>query len=185
MKDTFVFYRSFIESVENLSDIEQLRWLKIIINYSLDDTEPDLKGLELSFWTQLKFSIDRAQNRYNASVENGKKGGRPKKTQENLTEPDETKNNLTKPNKTKNNLKEPNHNLNKDKDKDKDKDIDKNKDIDKVISKRTTRENFNIEKFYNSNLIEIHHIMDTLKISKEEAIDIHKDVIDSMSSVFN
>ena len=139
----------------------------------MDNQEPKLKGLELSFWTQLKFSIDRAQNRYNASVENGKKGGRPKKTQENLTEPDETKNNL----------KEPNHNLNKDKDKDKD--IDKNKDIDKVISKRTTGDNFDIEKFYNSNLHEIHHIMDTLKLSKQEAIEIHKDVIDSMSSVFN
>jgi len=114
-KDTFVFYRSFMDSLNYLSDTEQLRWLKIIINYSLDCVEPDISGIELSLWSQLKFNIDKAQHRYDTSVKNGSKGGRPKKIK-----PNETQDNLTKPDKTQDNLTKPNHNLNKDKDKDKD-----------------------------------------------------------------
>ena len=49
--------------------------------------------------------------RYNASVENGKKGGRPPKSQ-NLPEEQESKHNLEKPSKTQENLQEPTHNLN-------------------------------------------------------------------------
>jgi len=71
----------------------------------------------------ISFSTGMENNilRYNASVENGKKGGRPKKSQvqeeiENLEKPSETQENLEKPSnnldESKTNLDKPNHNLN-------------------------------------------------------------------------
>lgn len=82
MKDSFVFYRSFYESLKDLPDEQQLKFYRAITEYALDDTEPDFTGLEKSLFTQIKFSLDEAKRRYEESRLNGKKGGRPRKEEE-------------------------------------------------------------------------------------------------------
>ena len=109
MKDSFVFYRSFYESIKNLDKDIQLEIYNAMCEYSLNDKNPELSPIATAIFTLIKPNIDNATKRYNASVENGKKGGRPKK-EKNLEKPN---NNLEKPN---NNLdetkEEPNQNLN-------------------------------------------------------------------------
>ena len=82
MKDSFVFYRSFFDSLKELPDEQQLKFYQAITEYALDDTEPDFTGLEKSLFTQIKFSLDEANRRYEESRLNGKKGGRPRKEEE-------------------------------------------------------------------------------------------------------
>lgn len=109
MKDSFIFYRSFYESIKNLDKDIQIEIYNAICEYSLNDKQMELSPIANAIFTLIKPNIDNATKRYNASVENGKKGGRPKKN-ENLKKPNE---NLKKPN---NNLNEtqskPNENLN-------------------------------------------------------------------------
>lgn len=108
-KDSFVFYRSFYESIKKLDKEVQLEIYNAICNYSLNDEVIDLSPVADAIFTLIKPNIDNATKRYNASVENGKKGGRPKKN-ENLKKPNE---NLKKPNNNLNKTKdEPNENLN-------------------------------------------------------------------------
>lgn len=109
MKDSFIFYRSFYESIKNLDKDIQIEIYNAICEYSLNDKQLELSPIANAIFTLIKPNIDNATKRYNASVENGKKGGRPKKN-ENLEKPNK---NLKKPS---NNLEEtkeePNQNLN-------------------------------------------------------------------------
>lgn len=99
-KDSIIFYRSFYESLKPLPNKSKFSAICAIIEYALDGTIP--KGLDS--YASLAFGmakpvLDTTKNRYAACVENGKKGGRPRKvkTQEKSEEkPDEkTKNNQT------------------------------------------------------------------------------------------
>lgn len=95
MDNSFVFYSTMRNQINELPEDLQLKFLKIIINYGLDGTEPeDLSPLEKALWIGLKKDIDYTKERRNSSIENGKKGGRPK-----------TENNLEKPNLKNENLK--------------------------------------------------------------------------------
>lgn len=122
MKDSFIFYRSFYESIKNLDKDIQIEIYNAICEYSLNDELMELSPIANAIFTLIKPNIDNATKRYNASVENGKKGGRPKKEK-----------NLEKPN---NNLEEtktkPNQNLNVyvDVDEDVDDNVDEDKDED-------------------------------------------------------
>ena len=120
MKDSFIFYRSFYESIKNLDKDIQIEIYNAICEYSLNDELMELSPIANAIFTLIKPNIDNATKRYNASVENGKKGGRPKKEK-----------NLEKPN---NNLKEtktkPNQNLDVDVDVNVDDDVDVDLDED-------------------------------------------------------
>lgn len=74
--ESFVFYRSFRESIKVLKTKEQLITLLAICDYALYGIEPDLSGAPHAIFTVAKPSIDA--NR--VKRENGKKGGRPKKS---------------------------------------------------------------------------------------------------------
>jgi hypothetical protein len=130
MKDSFIFYRSFYESIRNLDKDIQIEIYNAICEYSLNDKNLELSPIATAIFTLIKPNIDNATKRYNASVENGKKGGRPKKEKpnENLKKPN---NNLDK---TKT---EPNQNLNVYvdvyEDVDVDDDVDKDEDVNKDI----------------------------------------------------
>ena len=104
MKDSFVFYRSFYEAIKLLNGEQRLRLYEAIFEYALNDIDAELSGAELAIYNLTKPSINSANARYNASVENGKRGGRPKN--KNLEKPNH---NLEKP---RHNLAKPNHNLN-------------------------------------------------------------------------
>ena len=101
-KNSFVFFETFYDMLKELSDSDKLKYFVYITEYGLYGNEPNLCGIEKALWVHIKYVIDLASEKYEASVNNGKKGGRPKNTQENLTKPNETQENLTKPNETNN-----------------------------------------------------------------------------------
>ena len=75
MAESMVFYRSFIEALDGLTDESRLHLLEAIIRYGLDDEEPNLTGVETNLFRLIRPQIDANVKRR----ENGKKGGRPKK----------------------------------------------------------------------------------------------------------
>lgn len=118
-KDGFIFYKSFYDSINALDESMQLEVYQALAEYGLTgEMRDDLSSITKALLTAMIPTIDNANKRYVASVENGKKGGRPKKAKEvvqeikeNLEEPshnlEKPKQNLNKPS---NNLNEPNPN---------------------------------------------------------------------------
>ena len=109
-KDGFIFYKSFYDSINALDESMQLEVYKALAEYGLTgEMGDDLSPIAKALLTAMIPTIDNANKRYVASVENGKKGGRPKKNKEVVQE---IKENLEKPkqnlNKPSRNLKEPN-----------------------------------------------------------------------------
>lgn len=102
-RDSFVFYKSFYEAMQNIPEEDKLKLYEAICKYCFYDEIVELDGISKAMFILMKPNIDKANNRWLASVENGKKGGRPPKN-----------NNQKKPNQ---NLEKPNHNLNKTKNK--------------------------------------------------------------------
>lgn len=75
-----LFLRSYVEAIENVEENEQLELFKAISYYGLDGIEPTFSKKYLNaIWITIKPNIDAAISRRNIVVENGKKGGRPKK----------------------------------------------------------------------------------------------------------
>lgn len=76
MRDSFVFYRSFVKSAKKLPPEQRLALYEAIIDYALDETEPgDDDIVVAAIMEAIVPQIDANNQRY----ENGKKGGRPKK----------------------------------------------------------------------------------------------------------
>lgn len=78
MRDSFVFYRSFINAIRKIKRAEdRLTLYDAIADYALDDVDPgeDVSEIIAVLMETIKPQIDANNNRY----ENGKKGGRPKK----------------------------------------------------------------------------------------------------------
>ena len=85
MRESFVFYRSFYESIKLLPKKYQLQCFDALCNYALNDVPMDsLPGTVEAILKSFKPQVDANNRKY----ENGCKGGRPKSNQ------DETK---TKP----------------------------------------------------------------------------------------
>ena len=129
MIDGFIFHKSYWDSISELPQESKCNIIQCMCEYVFNENELELKGIDKSIWTLMKPTLDSSIKRYKSSVENGKKGGRPKgsKTQ-------------SKPNnnpiKTQDIIQvKPNQNLNKDRDKDRDKDMDKDMDKDIVLSR--------------------------------------------------
>lgn len=101
--NTFVFFGTFEPMINELPDETALKFFKAIMNYGLHGIVPEFTGIEKALWSQIQFVLDMSKEKYETSVQNGKKGGRPK----NLEKPND---NLEKPN---DNLNEPSNNLNK------------------------------------------------------------------------
>jgi DnaD/phage-associated family protein len=117
MRESFVFYKSFYEAIEKLPEEYQLEVIKAIMEYNFNGITPELSPIADAIFTLIKANLDSASARYDASVENGKKGGAPagnqnakKQPKNNLkTTQKQPKNNLEQP---KNNLEQPKNNLN-------------------------------------------------------------------------
>lgn len=87
MKESIVFYKSFYEAIKNIPQEEQLKLYNAIFDYSFTEKEPKIEdGIAKAMFILIKPNIDSANARYKASVENGKKGGRPKKETQEKTE---------------------------------------------------------------------------------------------------
>jgi len=82
MRDSFIFYRSFFETMKKIPKKDRLQFVEAICNYALDDEEISLSGVNTAIFELVKPQIDANFKRY----ENGKKGGRPKKPNQNQNE---------------------------------------------------------------------------------------------------
>lgn len=79
-KQSFVFYETFYEQLQDLDEKTQLKFYNCITAYGLFGKEPEnLNPLEKALWKTFKFAIDSAKERRAKNIENGKKGGRPTK----------------------------------------------------------------------------------------------------------
>lgn len=78
MRESLIFYQSFARAIKKLPESEQLKALWSIIDYALEDKEPDGEGMHMVVFEMAKPQID-------ANVErkrNGSRGGRPTKVPE-------------------------------------------------------------------------------------------------------
>ena len=83
MRDSFIFYRSFYESISELDEADKIALYGAICAYALDNIEPELKGPSKAVFMLIRPQIDANTRKY----ENGCKGGRPsKKPNQNQTE---------------------------------------------------------------------------------------------------
>lgn len=79
MRESMVFYKSFLVSIRLLPKKYQLQFYNALFDYSFDGVLPEnLPGGAAALFNALKPQID-ANNR---KFENGKKGGRPKRNQD-------------------------------------------------------------------------------------------------------
>lgn len=143
MRNSFIFYSSYYDAISELPEDEQGLIYKAIIDYAIAKKEPhNLTPACRMCFKLIKPTIDAALSRYDASVENGKKGGAPKGNSNAQKQP---KNNLeTTEEQPRNNLEtseiQAKNNLDIDIDMDIDKDIDKDIDFELV-----NKNKFNIE----------------------------------------
>ena len=73
-RDTFIFYRSFKESMSDLSDADKLIMYEAITDYSLDMKEPELTGFPKALFSLIRPFLDANTQRW----KNGCNGGAPK-----------------------------------------------------------------------------------------------------------
>lgn len=76
MKDSFIFYRSYFEAIQDLKEKDRLKVYEAICELSLNGNEINLTGISNTIFKLIKPQIVANNERY----ENGRKGGRPKKT---------------------------------------------------------------------------------------------------------
>lgn len=74
-KESFVFYKSFYEALQDLKEKERLNIYDAICELALNNNEMKLTGISKTIFKLIKPQIVANNLRY----ENGRKGGRPKK----------------------------------------------------------------------------------------------------------
>ena len=94
MRESMVFYKSFLASIRLLPKKYQLQFYNALFDYGFDGVVPEnLPGGAAALFNALKPQID-ANNR---KFENGKKGGRPKGNQDKTKPKPNDNQNITKP----------------------------------------------------------------------------------------
>lgn len=77
--NSFIFYASYYDAIKNLPEEEQGNIYKILVEYAIAQKQPKkLSATAKACFILIKPFLDNSINKYNASVENGKKGGAPK-----------------------------------------------------------------------------------------------------------
>lgn len=146
MRSGFVFYRSWLEAVKNLPREMQGEVLTAIIEYGLDGvTTGSLKPITSAMLAMVKPQIDANNKR----LENGLKGGRPRKIE---TESEPNNNQVITKEKPNNNQTETQKNQTEPKEKEKVKDIEKETTTN-VVAKKDAAKAATLsrkEEFYNS-----------------------------------
>lgn len=74
-KESFIFYRSFFEALQDLKDKERLKVYDAICNLALDEKDTKLNGLPKTIFTLIRPQILSNTEKY----KNGKKGRKTKK----------------------------------------------------------------------------------------------------------
>lgn len=74
-RDSFVFYKSFYDAINELTNEEQLTMYKAITKYAIEGELDELSGVCKVVFTLVKPQIDANNKKFT----DGKKGGRPPK----------------------------------------------------------------------------------------------------------
>ena len=74
-RDSFIFYRSFYEAIQDLPDNEKLKLFNAICEMSLNERKIELTGMTKTLFKVIEPQLQANNERYS----NGRKGGRPKK----------------------------------------------------------------------------------------------------------
>lgn len=78
--DSFIFYRSFYDSISLAPDDEQLELFQHLLSVCLGDIEIDDVPYPYNMLiNQCLYNVNTAKQRYEKATEDGAKGGRPKK----------------------------------------------------------------------------------------------------------
>ena len=78
--DSFIFYRSFYDSISLAPDDEQLELFQYLLSVCLGDIEIDDVPYPYNMLiNQCLYNVNTAKQRYEKATEDGAKGGRPKK----------------------------------------------------------------------------------------------------------
>ena len=75
MRDSFIFYRSFYEAINDLEDNQQLEIYQAMANFSLNFAEPNLSGVTATIFKLIKPQLEANNKRY-------VNGSKPKTKQE-------------------------------------------------------------------------------------------------------
>lgn len=70
----FTFYKNYYDIIKFLDDSNKLIMLNAILEYIFEEKEPELEGLNLGIWNNIKMPLNTTK----INIINGKKGGRPK-----------------------------------------------------------------------------------------------------------
>lgn len=173
-RESFVFYKSFTESIGEIENAETRgKAYETIAFYALFGQEPtkDCEESVRVIFRQAKALLDKSQARYEKCKENGKKGGRPKKNKNQEITKTKSKDNQTiTKDKPKTNQEETktkaNHNLNVDVDDDVNEDVNVNEEREKQVKEffyslsqkypkieiniKTINANYNLDKILNA-----------------------------------
>ena len=86
MKESFILYTQFYESIVELTNEQAGEMLKALFVYSITEEEPNFTGILKMAWIPIRQQIDRAAEKYEKKAgsnrANGQLGGRPKKNEE-------------------------------------------------------------------------------------------------------
>lgn len=74
-RDSFIFYKSFYEAIEDVDDKSKLEIFNAICKMALYDEEVELKGISATLFKLIKPQLQANTKKF----KDGKKGGRPKK----------------------------------------------------------------------------------------------------------
>lgn len=121
-RNSFVFYRSFKESISNLSDKEKLIMYEAITDFALDMKEPTLTGFPQSLFTLIRPVLEANLKRWRNGCkggEFGKYGGAPKGNKNAVKEKQPLNNGKTTPNKDKDVDKDKEENIKRESEKEK------------------------------------------------------------------
>ena len=82
MKESFVFYDSFLTAIDELDSDTKLKVYEAVTHYALKGIEPELSGIAFAIFSLIKPQIDANNKKYENGIKGagfGKLGGRPKK----------------------------------------------------------------------------------------------------------
>jgi hypothetical protein len=83
IKDSFIIYRSFIDAIKSLPDVERLQIFDAISDYALDGKEAVLSGISYTVFTLIKPQLDANRKRFENGCKDKKKSkpeAKPKRT---------------------------------------------------------------------------------------------------------
>lgn len=76
--NSFLCYKSYIDAVKVLPKEKRWDYFEKITNYAFENTFPEFTDdIEIAMFKLMQANLDSCGKRYAASVQNGKKGGRP------------------------------------------------------------------------------------------------------------